>query len=88
MATATPAPRDAAPHPLDAWRRAKGLTKEQLGAALGCDGATVSRYISGRRLPAPKIMQRIFEVTAGQVQPNDFYALPPDALVSSKGNPT
>ena len=76
MAEATPAPRDTASHPLEAWRKARGLTKEQLGAALGCDGATVSRYISRRRLPTPEIMRRIFAVTEGAVQPNHFYQLP------------
>jgi transcriptional regulator with XRE-family HTH domain len=63
-------------HPLDLWRQRRKLNKEELGAALGVDGATVSRYISGRRLPGPAIMVKIYVLTGGEIEPNHFYELP------------
>lgn len=63
-------------HPLDRWRRDRDWTLESLAAALEVNVATVSRYISGRRKPEDAVMARIFAVTEGAVQPNDFYRLP------------
>ncbi len=33
---------------------------------------TVHRYLRGERIPEPKILQRIIEITEGQVQLSDF----------------
>lgn len=37
---------------------------------------SVSRYVTGERIPEPEIMQRIFDATGGLVTANDFYGLP------------
>jgi transcriptional regulator with XRE-family HTH domain len=58
------------------WRRAKGLTQEDLGAKLGCEKPTVARYEAGTRIPERDTMRRIYVVTDGAVTPNDFYDLP------------
>lgn len=58
------------------WRRAEGLTQEELAARLGLIPVSVARYESGLRLPGPSVMIEIFRMSDGAVQPNDFYALP------------
>jgi hypothetical protein len=37
--------------------------------------ATISKYAIHGAIPRPDVMRRIFIVTKGQVQPNDFYNL-------------
>ncbi|MDZ4254256.1 MAG: hypothetical protein U1A72_16940 [Sulfuritalea sp.] len=37
---------------------------------------TVYRYRRHENIPEPEIMRRIYVVTGGRVQPNDFYDLP------------
>lgn len=59
------------------WRRSNGMTQQHLADALDCILTTVARYEAGRRIPEPDIMRKIFVLTSGAVQPNDFYALPP-----------
>lgn len=59
-------------HPLEAWRREKQLTLGQLGALLGTTAEAAGRYCRGR-IPRPAIVARVFEVTAGAVEPNHFY---------------
>lgn len=54
-------------------------------------GASTSiyRYIRGERIPAPDVMRRIYVVTGGSVQPNDFYDLPPlDQVEEEEGKTT
>lgn len=65
-------------HPLEAWRRDQKMTLDQLGAALGVTPEAAGRYCRGR-IPRPAIMERVFAVTEGAVQPNDFYKLPEGA---------
>ena len=62
-------------HPRE-WRERKGWTLEAMGRALGTDYTSVLRYESGQRRPAPRVMERYFLLTGGEVQPNDFYPLP------------
>lgn len=54
-------------HPLTAWRRAKGLTLEQLGEKLGVSAAALSRYEGGKRMPKRAIALAIEQATAGEV---------------------
>lgn len=61
---------------LAVWRRNQGMTQEQLAAALDCIVTTVARYEAGRRRPDEDTMIKIFRLTDGEVQPNDFYELP------------
>ncbi|MFN3991215.1 MAG: helix-turn-helix domain-containing protein [Erythrobacter sp.] len=65
------------------WRRASGMTQEELAARLGLIPGSVARYESGSRLPAPAVMIRLFEISDGAVQPNDFYALPDAAAAEA-----
>ena len=41
--------------------------------SLGISNVSLSRYISGDRLPERKILEKIFQVTDGLVDANDFY---------------
>lgn len=61
-------------HPLEAWRRANDMTLDQLGAALGVTPEAAGRYCRGR-IPRPAIMEKVYQVTGGAVQPNDFYGI-------------
>jgi transcriptional regulator with XRE-family HTH domain len=58
------------------WRRSEGMTQQQLADALDCILTTVARYEAGQRIPEPENMRRLFVLSNGKVQPNDFYALP------------
>ncbi len=41
--------------------------------SLGISNVSLSRYISGDRLPERKILEKIFQITDGLVDANDFY---------------
>ena len=41
--------------------------------SLGISNVSLSRYISGYRLPERKILEKIFQITDGLVDANDFY---------------
>lgn len=58
------------------WRRGKGWTQQQLADAIPCDLSTVARYEAGTRDPDKAIKERIFILTNGEVEPNDFYDVP------------
>lgn len=58
------------------WRRRKNLTQQQLADELGCIVTTIARYETGLRRPDGPAMIRIYQLTDGQVEPNDFYELP------------
>lgn len=63
---------------LVAWRKKMGWTQTQLAEKLG----VTQPYVSSMEravdpaVPNTSVMARIFELSEGQVQPNDFYALP------------
>lgn len=63
---------------LVAWRKKMGWTQTQLAEKLG----VTQPYVSSMEravdpaVPNTSVMARIFELSDGQVQPNDFYALP------------
>ena len=63
---------------LVAWRKKMGWTQTQLVEKLG----VTQPYVSSMEravdpaVPNTSVMARIFELSVGQVQPNDFYALP------------
>lgn len=52
----------------------RGLTTVQMAAQLGVSHVAVVRYTTGGRVPTPKIMRKIIEVTGGEVRPDDFFA--------------
>lgn len=60
---------------LSEWREEREWTQERLAEELGCTALTVYRYETGRRMPDREAMEKIFFVTEGKVEPNDFYPL-------------
>ena len=57
---------------LDDWIAQRGITREAFAALIDVEAPTVTRYANGDRVPRPRIMRRIIEVTEGQVTANDF----------------
>lgn len=64
-------------HPLRKWRKDAGLTLEQAAERVPTVRQVWSDWERGRRRPSSDAMRRLFELTAGKVQPNDFYDLSP-----------
>ena len=64
------------PNRLKRYIQEAGLTEAGFGSLIGKPQQTVHAYASGTRIPRKAEMQRIYAVTAGAVQPNDFYDLP------------
>lgn len=62
------------------------MTPEVFAASVECSRVAVIRYLSGARIPSKKIMKKIFDVTGGQVTPNDFYELPEKPSQAPSGN--
>jgi hypothetical protein len=66
---------------LDEYRQQKRLTFAALAAMFGAKHATIVRrwclpsHHPQAMIPSPKYMMIIMDVTAGAVQPNDFYKL-------------
>jgi transcriptional regulator with XRE-family HTH domain len=64
---------------LDEYRKERRLSLAALAGLLGAPHATIARRWCLPRghpnamIPSPKYMLRIMDVTAGAVQPNDFY---------------
>lgn len=55
------------------YMHANGVTPSTLRKVLGLRSrSSVARYLTGQRIPEPKILQRIIELTRGQVQLADF----------------
>jgi len=50
-----------------------------LARAIGVTPQAVGRYECGKRIPGREVMERIREITNGQVTPDDFYAASPTA---------
>lgn len=55
------------------WRQAEGWTTYQLAARLGTADTSVGRYENGRRLPGRVELARLFLLSQGRVQPNDYH---------------
>ena len=60
------------------WRKNQGMTQAQLAEALGCSQSYISQIerASAPVVPGPAVAVAIYQLTAGAVQPNDFYELP------------
>lgn len=63
---------------LAAWRKSKGLTQWALAQALGCSQSYVSQIERAHDalMPGKDMLAKIYELTGGEVQPNDFVDLP------------
>lgn len=52
------------------------ITDAEFAKTLGVAQSTVLRLKRGERRPSLELAQRIAEVTAGEVQPSDFFTIP------------
>jgi len=60
------------------WLWERDITNVEAAEAVGCHPLTVGRICKpfgdpDRRMPEPPVMERIVELTRGDVTPNDFY---------------
>ena len=49
------------------------ITNKDFSKVIGISPVSLSRYISGERLPEKKILNKIFKLTDGLVDANDFF---------------
>ncbi len=49
------------------------ITNKDFSKVIGISPVSLSRYISGERVPEKEIVLKIFEITHGSVSPDDFY---------------
>jgi len=75
---------------LSLYLKKNELSYDDFGALIGCSGTSVYRYAVGLRIPAPRVMRRIIEVTQGELSANHFYPshspISHDQAVSSHEN--
>lgn len=59
---------------LEAWREENGLSREWVAKAIGVSTVAVGRYETGERpIPAPAVIQKIHELTEGEVDANAWF---------------
>jgi transcriptional regulator with XRE-family HTH domain len=60
------------------WRKKRGFTQGQLAEAIRVSQSYVSQIERSKNpvVPSPEVMERIFQLTAGEVDPNSFYDVP------------
>lgn len=58
---------------LSEWLKREGLSATDLAKRMNKPQPTIARYVNGQRMPEPPVMKEIFEITGGEVAPNDFY---------------
>lgn len=58
---------------------AQDISLSDMARQLETSPQTVQLWAEGLRIPRQDMMRRIYELTDGLVQPNDFYDLPPAA---------
>lgn len=73
-------------HALDKWIKEKSISRTQLAKTLDISLATLSRYLSGDRIPKQSIMQKIIATTDGNVNPSNFYATKIQNIAYNKYN--
>jgi len=61
----------------DDWMISTGETNPGFGRKAGWSGETVRRYRAGEREPDQKAMALIFDLTGGEVTPNDWVGVGP-----------
>jgi transcriptional regulator with XRE-family HTH domain len=69
-------------HILRQWRGQHDLSQEDAAGKVGVVRKTWHQWEAGDAIPKPEAMARLYLVTGGTVQPNDFYTLP--ALVAQR----
>jgi transcriptional regulator with XRE-family HTH domain len=61
---------------LGEYIKAKGLSAEGLAGAIGGVSASgVRKWVAGERIPRRDQIEKIAEITGGDVLPNDFFDL-------------
>ena len=60
-------------HKLDKWLTNNSLTRQLFAKKINISTATLSRYLSGDRIPKQEIMEKIIKITRGSISPDDFY---------------
>ena len=55
------------------YLKSEGFSVREFAKTVNVTEAAMSRYVSGKRLPRPEIMQRIVDASSGDVRPNDFF---------------
>jgi predicted transcriptional regulator len=50
----------------------RAMSQTEFANSVGVTTASISRYISGDRLPSAAVMRKIREVTEGKVTPDDL----------------
>jgi len=73
---------------LDAWLISTKTTNARFAAALGTTGESIRRYRNGEREPDAAAMARIFELTGGDVTPNDWVGVGPRSDAASQRSDT
>ena len=58
------------------WRKAKGWTQRELALVLQVSTPSVASWEQRLKVPAAQHLVRIYCLSDGAVQPNDFYDLP------------
>ena len=68
------------------WLFLNSVTPRQLRRMLGVNTrSTIHRYLTNKRVPRPHTLQRIIEITGGQVQLRDFLdPNPPECATETK----
>jgi len=52
-----------------------GVSRVQFAAQIGVTPEAVRKYLGGDRIPTREVMERIAEVTNGEVTANDFFGI-------------
>ena len=58
------------------WRIEMGWSQDALAAEMEVDRTTIARWEAGKRDPSADDKERLFLLSDGKVEPNDFYDVP------------
>lgn len=72
---------------LSEWRKARGLSQQQVADLLKIGQSRVHRIENGQVMPRPPTVIAIIEMTGGAVTANDFYDLPENQADPSLSGP-
>jgi transcriptional regulator with XRE-family HTH domain len=59
------------------WRKLAGLTQTAVGVRLGVTKQQVSQIELGTGNPSARVVRAYFEISGGQVTPNDLFGVAP-----------
>lgn len=66
-------------HALRAWRKSRNISLEALSASLAVSTASLSRIERNEQWPDRAIVERVIQMTEGEVTANDFVDMPSPA---------